>query len=190
MNKIFNPANMLKLDSEDRKKSIQPEKIIELIDIKEGDTILDIGAGIGLFTLPALSKVGTNGRVIATDISKEMLEELKRRLPEESNNAELIHCDAIKIPLPDKSVDKIILSFVFHEFDDRAEYLTEISRLIKDKGTMIILEWDMVESPSGPPLEERIKQEELLEITKPYGFYSDLLKKINDYQYLAVLKKK
>ena len=94
-----------------------------------------------------------------------------------------------KILLPNNVADKIILSFVFHEFDDRAEYLTEISRLIKKDGALVILEWDKVQSPSGPPLEERINQVELLEIVKPYGFSSALLKKINDYQYLAVLKK-
>ena len=55
---------------------LPPEKVLLLTGLKEGDIFLDIGAGIGYFAIPAAEITGESGKVIAADISPEMLDEL------------------------------------------------------------------------------------------------------------------
>jgi len=55
------------------------ERLIELAEIKQGDTVLDIATGIGEPAITAARKVGINGHVLATDISPQMLKIAKQR---------------------------------------------------------------------------------------------------------------
>ena len=76
MSHKFNPASMHKLDNSGRREMLPPEKVLLLTGLKEGDIFLDIGAGIGYFAIPAAEITGESGKVIAADISPEMLDEL------------------------------------------------------------------------------------------------------------------
>ena len=190
MDKRFDPQNMGRLDTDSRRKLIPPDTLISMININEGDTVLDVGAGTGYFAIPALEYVGSNGKVIAADISQEMLTELRRKLPADSKNLSTIRCDADKIPLPDKTADKILMAFVFHEFGDKKQYLCEIGRLVKGNGQIIIVEWEKVQSPMGPPLDDRISYSELMHIAESAGFLATRYNKINEDQYLVILEKK
>jgi len=69
-------------------------KLVELIEIKRGASILDIGMGNGTATFfPAVKKVGNHGRVIGIDISDEMVRETYRRLKASfSRTVRLIMC--------------------------------------------------------------------------------------------------
>lgn len=71
----FNPENMSRLDNPERRKKFPPEKLLELLQIDKKDNILDLGAGIGYFTIPAAQM--TDGSVFALDIEPKMLEEIQ-----------------------------------------------------------------------------------------------------------------
>lgn len=71
MDKRFNPEHAAKLDNPERRKALPPETILTLLDIQTGDTVLDLGAGTGYFTLPA-SKLCRE--VIALDVEPQMLD--------------------------------------------------------------------------------------------------------------------
>ncbi len=53
MEKRFNPQHLHKLDNPERRKSLPPDKLLDLLKIRDTDTVLDLGAGTGYFTLPA-----------------------------------------------------------------------------------------------------------------------------------------
>jgi ubiquinone/menaquinone biosynthesis C-methylase UbiE len=190
MDKVFKPENKHKLDSDQRRKLVPPEAVLDLMEIEKGDTLLDVGAGIGYFAVPAVRYVGPGGKVIAADISREMLDETKRRAAQSGVAVDTLLCGADRIPLPDAAADKILLAFVLHEVDDRAAYLREMRRLLKDGGALTIVEWDTVESPMGPPQSERISRRELASLIGAVGYVSVKDAQINDYQYACVMKKK
>jgi len=93
-----------------------------------------------------------------------MLNEIKTKLPEIPKNVEFIVADARNIPVQDKSLDKILLAFVFHEFDNPSEYMHEFNRVLKPGGSIGILEWSEKNLGFGAPMHERISQENLMQL--------------------------
>ncbi len=154
-----------KLDSPERKKLLNPEKALSSLGIKAGMTVADIGCGTGFFTLPLAHLVGEKGKVLAADISKEMLSDLRKRIKKEKlHNVKVILSQENKIPLKAKEVHYCFLSAMVHELENRDLFFRELRRLLKDKGKIGIIEWKKVPSPLGPPLEERISLSMMKEI--------------------------
>src|SRR6185369_16408932 len=66
------------LERPDREATQQPEKVLDALKIAPGSTVADIGAGTGYFSLRLAKRVGSQGRVLATDIQPQMLTLLKK----------------------------------------------------------------------------------------------------------------
>ena len=61
----------------ERVESEKPEELLDLLGIKEGDVVADIGAGAGFFSLRAAERVGRTGKVLAVDVQPEMIDGLE-----------------------------------------------------------------------------------------------------------------
>ncbi|WP_255259695.1 class I SAM-dependent methyltransferase [Lentibacillus sp. CBA3610] len=172
-NKRFDPRNADKLMSEERKAELQPEKIIEQLHVNEDDTVADLGAGPGLFSL-ALAQL-TKSDVYAVDIEPEMLERLKRNAEKESiENIKVIESDLENIKLADHSVTRVLNTFVIHEVTDINQAIYEMKRILKPGGYLLLVDWEAVETESGPPLEIRIPSKEMDNLLKDNGFNTEL----------------
>ena len=75
----FNIKNLEKLDNPKRRKSIPPEETLRKFQIKNKGTLLDIGCGIGYFTIPA-ANILNQGKVIGLDIMQEISRRYKGSL--------------------------------------------------------------------------------------------------------------
>ncbi len=190
MDKVFKSENMHRLDSDKRRKLVPPDAVLDLMDLRPGVTLVDVGTGIGYFAIPAAGRVGAGGKVFAADISQEMLDELARRAVEAGAAVEAVLCDEKSIPLPDAVADRILLAFVLHEVDDQTAYLLEMGRLMKSSGALTIVEWDKVESPMGPPLHERISRQSLGLLIDSAGLMPVKDARVNEYMYACIVKKK
>lgn len=188
MHKIFNPENRHKLDSDERRKQIPPKRVLDLMNIKAGETLLDIGAGTGFFAIPAINYVGETGMIIASDISGVMLDALRKRLPDNVKNISLLRCNPYRIDLPGLSVDKILMAFVFHEIDDKPRYLSETTRLLRPGGLLAIVEWVPFESEHGPPLQIRIGHRDLSAMAEEAGYTFLKYKQINESRYICTFQ--
>lgn len=155
----FDPKNLSRLDSPERRALLPPEKTLHTIGLKEGETLLDIGAGIGYFSIPALDIVGPSGTVIAADLSPEMLEELQRRAGKRPNLM-ILRSTEDHLPVADATVDRVLMAFVLHEIPDATAFLAEVRRVLKPGGHIAIIEWRPVETPMGPPVAERLPETE------------------------------
>lgn len=166
----FDPKNLKKLDNPTRRKYMPPYKTLEKFGLKskEAGTFLDIGCGIGYFTIPA-AKILTNGRAVGIDILPEMLEHAKER-SEGLNNIEFKLCKEYEFPIDPETIDYAMLSNVLHEIEDKNKYIKEVRRTLKDEGQVFIIEWKKVETNYGPPIDHRISQEEVIELFKANGF--------------------
>ncbi|MFZ3579785.1 class I SAM-dependent methyltransferase [Virgibacillus sp. DJP39] len=69
--------------------------------------------------------------------------------------------DLENIQLDDDSVNKVIVSLVIHEVTNISKALDEIKRILKPGGQVLFIEWEAMETESGPPLHERIDSQEL-----------------------------
>jgi ubiquinone/menaquinone biosynthesis C-methylase UbiE len=113
-------------------------EILQKAGIKRGKTILDFGCGSGTYTIPVAKIAGKEGRVYALDKDKKVLDKLMQKA-ESAGLGNIKRIDTsgeLKIPLPDESVDIVLLYDVFHTYyfsqvADRRNLLEEVYRVSK-----------------------------------------------------------
>ncbi len=163
----FSPGNWQRLESEDRRKLIPPERALEKFGLSQGMTFVDVGAGTGFFTREASRIVGSAGKVFAVEMSHEMIDILRRQgVP---SGVEVIRSKEYSIPLPDSAADLTWLAFVTHENRDVPRFLKEAARVTKKNGKIVILEWKKQTEERGPAMEERLAQDALREHLKEFN---------------------
>lgn len=126
---------------------------LALFGITAGVTVLDLGCGTGVFTIPAARMVGDQGRVIAVDIQQPLLEVARQRSIEAGVAERCVfhHAGAYRLPLENQSVDVALCIATLGEVPDRLHALLELFRVIKPGGRLSISEElpDPAYLPSG-----------------------------------------
>ena len=104
-------------------------------DLREGETVLDLGSGGGIDVILSAKRVGRTGLAYGLDMTDEMLA-LARRNQEEAGVENAIFLKGIieQVPLPADSVDVVISNCVINLSTDKATVLTEIARVLKPGG--------------------------------------------------------
>jgi SAM-dependent methyltransferase len=114
---------------------------VRAFQLRPGDTVLEIGAGPGYFTVEAGRTVGAAGRIVCLDVQPGMIATLRGRLDARGvDNTRLLVGDAISLPLADHCVDRAFLVAVIGEIPDRPEALSELRRVMKPGGVLSIME--------------------------------------------------
>jgi predicted methyltransferase len=99
-----------------RDERLQPNRVMDLLKIKEGSSVADIGAGSGWFTVRAARRIGNNGVVYAVDINRDYLDYIEKRAKHESlANIRTIVGKEDDPLLPANSVDAVLLLKTYHE---------------------------------------------------------------------------
>ena len=110
-----------------------------LAELKEGETVLDLGSGGGIDVLLSARRVGPTGKAYGLDMTDEMLnlaKENKRKAGAE--NVEFLKGDIEAIPLPDNSVDVIISNCVINLAADKKRVIDEAFRVLKPGGRFAV----------------------------------------------------
>lgn len=112
-------------------------------NLREGETIVDLGSGGGLDVFLAAMKVGPTGRAIGIDMTPEMVERARRNAEHGNNGAPFtnveFHLATIdKLPLPDNSVDCVISNCVINLAPDKTAVFREIVRVLKPGGRVAV----------------------------------------------------
>lgn len=176
-----------RLLSEEREAALQPEELLRSFGLRKGQTMADIGAGPGFFTLPAARIVGEDGVVLAADIQGEMLTAVRSRVAEHGlTNVRVVKTSDVEIPIPASSCDLVLMAFVLHEVEQRARFLHRGARLLKPRGKIAVVEWQKHETAFGPPLEDRIAPDDLQADAQAAGLKLDERRDIGDDYYAAV----
>ena len=112
-------------------------------NLREGETVVDLGSGGGLDVFLAATKVGPTGRAIGIDMTPEMIE-LARRNATRGNdgkpftNVEFHLATIDKLPLADNSVDCVISNCVINLATDKPAVFREIARVLKTGGRLAV----------------------------------------------------
>ena len=120
---------------------------LEKAGVSQGRTILDLGCGIGRFTLLTARIAGTKGKVYALDAHPMHVAIVRAKAKMgKMGNISTILADSSDTGLPDKTVDVVFINDAFHEFADKKGTLREVSRVLKPNGVLSIYEHEMKEA--------------------------------------------
>ncbi|NUR91572.1 MAG: methyltransferase domain-containing protein [Nonomuraea sp.] len=125
-------------------------QVLDLLDLRPGQTVLDIGCGPGTDLAAMASAVAPGGRVIGVDREPRMAEEARARLA--GHESVVIHeGDAHDLPLADRSVDRARTDRVLQHVDDPARVLAEFRRVARPGARIVMAEpdWEgmLIDSP-------------------------------------------
>jgi ubiquinone/menaquinone biosynthesis C-methylase UbiE len=123
------------------RKLIHNSKEILRPYVVEGNAVLDIGPGMGYFSIPLASIVGETGKVIVADIQPEMLKALQKRAKkagvEKRITTHLCKVDSLGL---DRQFDFVLAFWMVHEVPNQLVFFKEIRSLLKPSGKFLLSE--------------------------------------------------
>jgi demethylmenaquinone methyltransferase/2-methoxy-6-polyprenyl-1,4-benzoquinol methylase len=129
---------------------------VTVANVRAGERVLDIAGGTGDLARAFARQVGPSGLVVHTDINEAMLRAGRDRLLDEGLLLPTGACDAEQLPFRDAQFDVVSVAFGLRNMTHKELALTEMCRVLRDGGRLLVLEFSKVAAP----------------LQKPYDWYS------------------
>jgi len=120
---------------------------VMVANLKGGEQILDIAGGTGDLARAFARRVGSNGRVVHTDINEAMLRVGRERLINQGIILPTLVCDAEHLPFSDNHFDVVSVAFGLRNMTHKEAALLEMARVLKPRGRLLVLEFSKVAQP-------------------------------------------
>jgi arsenite methyltransferase len=129
-----------------------------LIELRPGETVLDLGSGGGIDVLLSARRVGPTGKAYGLDMTDDMLALARENQRQAgASNVEFLKGEIENIPLPDNSVDVVISNCVINLSADKSRVLREAFRVLRPGGRFAVS--DVV---TNGPVPDAVRQSMLL----------------------------
>ncbi len=141
------------------------------LELYEGDTVVELGCGTGLNFPFLLDIIGTTGKIIGVDITKNMLEQAEKRVEENGwKNVEFVHCDIAEYKIP-KDVDGILSTGAITYSPSYDKVIKNGYDSLKSGKRFVIVDY---KKPSGPT---KIFTPIVLFLAKSFGVKIELMER-------------
>lgn len=113
-------------------------KVLEIAELRDGETVLDVGTGPGSPALEAIAHVSPNGKVVGIDFAPSMIAAARKRAAELGiGNAEFIEMEAEQLAFPDNTFDAAISRYAYPHFTNAGLALKETFRVLRHGGRLV-----------------------------------------------------
>jgi ubiquinone/menaquinone biosynthesis C-methylase UbiE len=130
----------------------EAERVLNLLGIRPGQRVADIGAGLGYYTVRVARRLGPGGTIYATDVKSEYMDQLRARLAREQITGVQLILGLPRDPhLPADSVDVAILSHMYHEIENPYEFLYKLQPSLAPDARVGIIDMDRPTQSHGTP---------------------------------------
>ena len=136
-------------EGESREVYAERAPIIDVLRLRPGMTVADIGAGTGAFLPELRARVGSKGLVYAVDVSPKFLEHLRQRVRSEKlEGVKVVRGTATSVELPAASLDGAFVCDTYHHFEDPAALLASLYSAIRPGGALLIVDFERIPGTS------------------------------------------
>ena len=126
---------------EARDRLNEASEVMARAGIAKGQTVADIGAGEGYYTIRLAERVGAKGRVLAEDIVPEVRDALAQRVARERlDNVSVRLGEADDPKLPAASFDRVLMVHMYHEIAEPYEFLWHLRPSLKPDGAVVVVD--------------------------------------------------
>jgi ubiquinone/menaquinone biosynthesis C-methylase UbiE len=144
LNMLYAFTNTLKrLDQVESERDLwqRPLDVLRELDLREGQTVVDLGSGAGYFALKLSPAVGKRGRVLAVDLRKLSLFFLwTRALLGGQHNVHVMVGEEDDPHLLRGGVDAVLICNTYHEFNDPKQMLSHVYRSLRPGGRLVVVD--------------------------------------------------
>ncbi|HSB48301.1 MAG TPA: bifunctional demethylmenaquinone methyltransferase/2-methoxy-6-polyprenyl-1,4-benzoquinol methylase UbiE [Burkholderiales bacterium] len=123
---------------------------VESSGVRPGERVLDIAGGTGDLARLFTRRVGPQGEVVLTDINPGMLRHGRDRLLDDGIVLPLVQCDAERLPFGSERFDCVAVAFGLRNMTRKEAALSEMRRVLKPGGRLVVLEFSKVWAPVKP----------------------------------------
>lgn len=123
------------------------DRLLRLADLHDGQRVADVGCGFG-GTIAVLNAHHHDLRLIGLNIDERQLALCANIVPQHGNRLQWLQADALSLPLPDGSVDRLLCVEAMFHFGSRRAFLREAARVLAPRG--VIVSSDIVAIPGQP----------------------------------------
>lgn len=172
---------------------LKPELLVNEFGLAPGMSAADFGSGSGYFTILMAQRVGKEGRVYALDIMESALDSVREKAKAAGvENIELIRTNLEVLGssgLSDQSQDIVLLANILFQSDKKSEIIKEAKRVLKDSGTLVIIDWKKGAGGFGPPDNLRTDGSAMRSLAVGEGLIFDRVFDAGQFHFGIVFKK-
>ena len=150
--------------------------------MKEKEFVLDVGCGTGNLTMALLRRLGLSGRIVAIDISKQMLEQARKKVGD--TRVTWHQTSASKIPVGKEQIDRVLCFSVWPHFEDSDAIVKEFYRVLRPGGFLHI--WHLIARDKINRIHQEADPSVHHDRLAPVGETASLLKK-NRFSVISML---
>lgn len=171
----FDPAKWERLENPERLKELPPAVVLDLLAVDGTETVIDFGAGTGMYTIP-IAEAMTTGTVVAVDELDELLQRLEGKLAQPGLEALrdrvwLVRAEGGRMPLSDGAAQRVLALNVMHHINDDPVALAEIVRVLAPGGRLVVIDFGDIDRPVGPPRDHVLPHAELRAVVTGMGLH-------------------
>ena len=186
--RLFPPEDLGLLEGPDRSLWQKPDEIMDALNIADGSTVADVGAGAGWFTVRLARRVGPNGRVYAEDIQQPMLDAIDYRVRREGLGNVETRLGQPEDPRLPAGLDAVLIVDVYAEVVDPVSLLTDVAAALKPQGRLGIVDWTKEGGGPGPPMEQRVEAAQVISEAEAAGLTLLSHERFLTFQFLLVFQ--
>lgn len=172
------------------KRYFRPKETLLTLGLSKGMVLADLGCGYGTFTIPAAEIVGERGLVYAVDIESKMVNRIEKKAKQRGlRNIKAIVGDMMaldKLDLPAGSMDIALLANVIHGTTEKIRLLKDVGRTLRHGGRIAVLNWNVSETPRGPPIRMRPTPQDTIRYLVHAGYSNPIVREVAPYHYVVI----
>lgn len=128
-------------EDKNRAENLQINRVMDILNIKEGSSVADLGAGSGWFTTRAAKRVGAKGRVFAVEINQEYINYINDRAKKENfANIQTVLGSENDPKLPNDRIDTVLILKTYHEIGQPVQVLRHLKKSLKKNALLGIID--------------------------------------------------